>query len=413
MASLVIDPLGCAPIRSDMHADEFALEAHRIMFAAIVKVGDMPDAITLRAAAGDGWDTIGEGHETGDVFLARIMADVPTALNAQAYAQRVRDLAQRRALLDGLAGIAKNSYDTAQPIGDILGAAVSGMASRARRAPGRAEDGITATLMRFDAEIESEGNPLGVPFGLRDLDNILGGFEAQGLYTVAGRPGAGKSVFLAQAASKSAQLSHRTLFFSYEMSEQALRLRMAKAHANIPFRRNSAHTLNSDEQTRVRRAVFEIASWPLTIVYAGGGAGAIRARCEIESARAPLGMVVVDYLQIVPTSEAIQRSTRDRQIGEITGSLKQMAMSLEVPVLVGSQLNREAATQKPRLDNMRESGSIENDSDAVIALWVPDESQPQQVRCEILKSRNDGLGGVDFHFNAGAHVFKQSAKQGK
>jgi replicative DNA helicase len=191
------------------------------------------------------------------------------------------------------------------------------------------------------------------------------------------------------------------------MGEAECLTRMAKAHAGIGYAPGGEAQLSDADAARLRAAYADVASWPLTIRADVPRLSQIMADIERAAARGPLALAVVDYLQIVvPDTGKRDASTRDAELSAATRALKALAMRLRIPVLIGSQLNRQADGIRPSLAMLRESGGIESDADAVIALWTPDaENQPNVTEASVIKNRAGETGNAALYFDMPAHRF--------
>jgi replicative DNA helicase len=274
------------------------------------------------------------------------------------------------------------------------------------------QDVAMAALMAFDDRVERAGKLLGYSCGVSDLDGLTAGWQPTQLITIAGRPGSGKSVLLAQSSLRAALAGLHVMHFTLEMSAKETMIRLAKNHSLVGYSTGREHTLSAENKTKLRNALGTLSDLPLSI-RTTDSIGQIVAECEVERRRGKCDMVVLDYLQIAQIDGDTKgdAGTRDAELSKATRLLKRMAMRLEVPVLIGSQLNRQAEGVRPTLASLRESGGIEADSNVVIGLWQEDPNmQPNIVTASIIKNRDNGIGDVRLYFNKPAHRMADTEK---
>jgi replicative DNA helicase len=251
-----------------------------------------------------------------------------------------------------------------------------------------------------------KGEMTGVPSGFTDLDHLTFGFQRQEMIVLAARPSMGKTSFALNIA-EAATIPKRgqpfpTLIFSLEMSGSQLALRMlcSRARVNMVRLRNEVLSKDGDEQQKLLAAADEFSKAPLFIDDSSNmSIMQLRAKARRVHARAKLGMIIVDYLQLLSPTDS--RVPREQQVAEASRGLKALAKELDVPVVVLSQLNRssEKENRVPRLADLRESGSIEQDADVVLMLARPKDAPDEkfQVAAEsmeliVAKQRNGPVG---------------------
>jgi replicative DNA helicase len=256
-----------------------------------------------------------------------------------------------------------------------------------------------------------KGELTGVSSGFKDLDALMWGFQRQEMIILAARPSMGKTS-LALNIAEAAAMPKRgapaaTLFFSLEMSASQLALRMlcSRARVNMKLLRDGLLSKNGDEQNRLVEAADEFSKAPIFIDDSSAlSIMQLRAKARRTHARTPLGFIVVDYLQLLSPTDA--RMPREQQVAEASRGLKSLAKELDVPVLVLSQLNRSSEKENriPKLADLRESGSIEQDADVVLMLARPrDADEKFQVAADsaeliVAKQRNGPVGELRLTF---------------
>lgn len=406
LGAMLLTPAAAEIAANVVAAPDFYEVRHQWMFEAIAACDGNANEFTVaeRLRAMGRLDDVG-----GESYIAEVMQDTPPAIRARRYAEIVVDRAERRRILSALSEIAKATHNLERPVPEVYSAAVAQFAGAARSIAREHMDRqmiAERALVSFDERAEGDGRLLGWPTGVADLDRLTSGWQRNCLITVAGRPGSGKSVLLGQSALRAAAMGANVHFYTLEMSPEAVLIRMAKNHAQVGFSPHEVHKLDEDKRAKFRHAVAQISAMPL-FIHTTSAIQHIIAECEIESRRDNLNMVIVDYLQIAtPDVGRREASTRDVELSASTRALKQMAQRLGVPVLMGSQLNRQADGVKPTMAMLRESGGIENDSDVIVMLWTPDpEGQPNIVEASIAKNREDQTGDVKMFFAKPMHRF--------
>lgn len=414
LGAMLISPPAARQVCSMLRTEDFYDHRHQWVFEAISGCEGEADELTvcerLRAAGRMG--EVGEGY-IEELVTGTPMSNYPTRISQ--YAQVVADRAERRRLIDACSDIARTVFDTGSPLAAIYGTAMQRFSESARiigRQTETMQDVAMAALMAFDDRVERAGKLLGYPCGVNDLDALTAGWQATQLITIAGRPGSGKSVLLAQSSLRAALAGLHTLHFTLEMSAKETMIRLAKNHSLVGYSTGKEHTLSDENKTKLRRSLAQLSELPLSI-RTTDSIGQIVAECEIEKRRGKCDMVVIDYLQIAQIDGDTKgdAGTRDAELSKATRLLKRMAMRLEVPVLIGSQLNRQAEGVRPTLSSLRESGGIEADSNVVIGLWQEDPNmQPNIVTASVIKNRDNGIGDVRLFFNKPAHRMADTEK---
>ena len=238
-----------------------------------------------------------------------------------------------------------------------------------------------------------------VPTGLTDYDKSLkrGGFGPRQLVTIGARPGKGKTTFALNCAAHCAKnLKRHALIFSLEMDTSELLAKLASSHSGMPLRHFEDNVQNAKQAKRFSEAVHEVSKWPLIIKDDAYNLNLILAISRNEARRKDVGVIIVDYCQLIKVSE--QRKPREQQIAEISRELKLLAKSLKVPVILLCQLNRESEKEDraPRMSDLRESGAIEQDSDSITFLYnlQEDEEHPNMIRW-IRPKQRAGMAGCE------------------
>ncbi len=351
----------------------------------------------------------------GYAFLSQISGRIPTTAQSGYFIEKVREQALLREIIRSATSAVEDCYNFSGGIDEfvdqvetkIFGVTqnrVSESAKQMREPTREAMNVITKMMMK-------KGELTGVSSGFKDLDAMMYGFQRQEMIILAARPSMGKTS-LALNFAEAAALPKKgppaaVLIFSLEMgaSQLALRMLCARARVNMKLLRDGLLSKNGEEQTRLLQAADDFSKAPIFIDDSSSiSIMQLRAKARRIHSRTPLGFIMVDYLQLLsPTDPKVPR---EQQVAEASRGLKAIAKELDVPVLVLSQLNRssEKDNRTPKLSDLRESGSIEQDADVVLMLARPrDADEKFQVAADsaeliVAKQRNGPVGELKLTF---------------
>lgn len=255
---------------------------------------------------------------------------------------------------------------------------------------------------------------LGVTSGIAGIDFKLKGFKGSELTLVAARPSVGKTAFSLHCM-KAAAVDQRvpTLYISIEMSASSLMTRMMQAMSGVPIGAIDDNMVTENQQKALDDAETKLRIAPFWIDEAPSPSIAqIRARARRLKASNGLGLVIIDYLQLIRARDS--RIPREQQVAEMSNSLKGLAKELDIPILLLCQLNRQSEIngRAPKLSDLRESGQLEQDCDVCLMLWKPDEEEPNRIECTIQKNRNGQVGGTPLNFQKDTQRFVKYVEEG-
>lgn len=406
LGAMMLEPEAIAAAASVVRVDDFYKPAHAHIFDAIHALyasGQAVDPVTVadELRRNGLLDVVG-GHSA----LVDIMASTPATTNAPGYARIIEEHALLRRLI-GVAGeVAELGYSMPEDVTKALDRAESMIYDVNQRrvvdTTSKIEDLLGQNLDRLE-QLYSRGDAItGVPTGYVDLDELLSGLQPSNLVVVGARPSMGKTSFaLGMAAYVAMQANQPVLLFSLEMGSLELSQRLLCAESRVDSGRVRTGRLAEDDWSRVSQAIGRLASAPIWIddnpnlTVMEIRAKARRLRSQVGS----LGMVVVDYLQLMTGRGTAEN--RQVEVSEISRGLKILARELECPVVALSQLSRGLemrADKRPMLADLRESGSIEQDSDVVIFIYrdeVYSTDSPDRGQAEIIVSKHrNGPTGV-------------------
>lgn len=354
----------------------------------------------------------------GTPYITELTDSVPAATNIRYYADLVSKKELLRSIIEAGNDISELGFkEDTEDVFDTLNEAEKRMMSISNPSRGKAYASLKDTLPeaweRLEKLHESKGEIRGVPTGFASLDAYLSGLQKSDLIILAARPSMGKTTLALdiarQAASKN---SIPTVIFSLEMSAQQLVDRMLAAESRVnAWNLRTGNLKTESEFTKIRDSLDLLSKAPIFIDdQAGNSIGKMRSVCRRIQTEHGIGLIVVDYLQLMSTSKNYDSMVN--QVTEISRSLKALAKEFDVPVLALSQLSRavESRGGRPRLSDLRDSGSIEQDADVVMFIHREDKGKDESEKtniAEILieKHRNGPVGKVDLYFDEKTTTF--------
>jgi replicative DNA helicase len=426
---------GEAVTRAVEHLNEsmFYREANRRLYRAMVRLyerGDVIDVITVSEEL----KKTGEMESSGGFdYLAALVDAVPTAANVEYHARIVRDKALLRRLVEQATQIIRDVYDQGERGVDELLDQAEARIFQVAESHKRAgfvwiKEILWSAFEHIERLQESASGITGVPSGFADLDRMTTGLQKGDLVIVAARPSMGKTSWILNVAANAA-IGHNipVALFSLEMSSEQLVQRLLCAEGRIDAQKLRRGRLSQEEHQRLAAAAGHLNTAPVWIDDSPGSnvleirAKARRLQSELRTDAKDLGLVIVDYLQLM--SASTRSENRVQEVSEISRGLKALARELEVPVVALSQLSRgpEQRTDKhPMLSDLRESGSIEQDADLVMFLYRPEYYAPAEKREElegkaeliVSKQRNGPTGVVELFFQKAYTRFDSVARSG-
>lgn len=392
--------------------EAFYKSAHKTIFAAITELfaRDEPvDLVTLteRLKSKNQLDSAG-----GAVYLAKIVDTAPVPANAVHYARIIRDKALLRNLISTANDIVQKCYDDSGSTDDVVDFAEGALFDIADQKQKQNFYPISGIIeSNIDALEARQGNKSlisGVPSGFKKLDQLTSGFQASDLIIMAARPGMGKTALALNIARHAAVESDSPVaLFSLEMSKEQLSLRLLCSEARIDSARVRDGFFNDDDWYSLTNAAGVLSSAPIYIDDSPELTSLdIKTKTRRLKREKGVGMIIVDYLQLMRPRKAYER--RELEISEMSRTLKGLAKELDIPVIALSQLNRrleERSDKRPQLSDLRESGALEQDADLVIFIYRDDvyntdENNPNKNLAEIhlAKQRNGPTGTCSLVF---------------
>jgi replicative DNA helicase len=421
-----------------LSADDFYRDAHRRIYQAMADLSDRSqpvDAITLT----DALRSRGVLEQTGGpAYIAELAAIVPTAANVGHYARIVREKSVLRNLASVATDIASSAFEAPPNVDEFLDTAehrIFEISERRVRASFVGMPELTReSIGLLERMYERREIVTGVPTGFVDFDRLTAGLQPGELVIIAARPSVGKTALamnIAAYAALEADPPVGVAFFSLEMSKEQLGLRFLCAEARVNSARARQGFFNNEEMTRFVEAAGRLHDAKIFVDDSSDTSPIVlKAKCRrLKRERSSnLGLIVVDYLQLMRSSMR-QSESREKEIAEISRSLKALAKELKVPVIALSQLNRQVEgrpNRRPLLADLRESGAIEQDADVIAFIYrddmynKTDSKEPGVAEIIIAKQRNGPTDTIRLaylaeytrfeSYTADAAVFEESGR---
>jgi replicative DNA helicase len=393
-----------------LRPEDFYKTAHQRIFKTMLDLyekGEPVDLVTVTAELQDHklLEEIG-----GVSYLTDLARSVPTAANIEYYARIVEEKALLRRLIRTATKIANDGYSREDEVGEIIADAERYILElgQNRNSGGftSIRDVLMETYERIELLSQRRGEVTGIPSGYPDLDKMTSGFQRSDLIILAARPSVGKTAFALNVAQNVAARAGETVaIFSLEMAASQLVQRMICAEGNLDASKMRTGWLEEDDWQKLTMAIGTLAKAPIYIDDTPGvTVQDIRAKCRRLQAERGLGMILIDYLQLIHGRG--RGENRQQEVSEISRTLKGIARELNVPVIALSQLSRsveQRQDKRPMMSDIRESGSIEQDADIVAFLYRDDyydrETENKNViEIIIAKQRNGPTGTVELAF---------------
>lgn len=385
-----------------LRPDDFFRQAHTRIFAQMIALHQKAEPVDLTTLA-ERLTALGQLEEVGGRgYLSALVDGMPRSVNVAHYAGIVRRYARLRRVIQAGHEMAASGYDAEEDAAAIIDRAEQTLYGLTQDAPAAGfislADLMPKVLAQIEAWHQAKHGVTGVPSGFGALDTLTRGFQPGNLVILGARPGLGKSTLALNIAQHVAGLGQPVGFFSLEMSNEELAVRAVTAEARVDGYRLQRGWIRSEQEwARLSKAYDRLARLPLYIDESPFvSALDIRSRARRLKSKVGLALLIVDYTQLMISHE--RRDNRALEIASVTRALKALAKDLAIPVIGLSQLNRSVEDRdggRPRLSDLRESGSLEQDSDLVLFIHR-DEALVEQQLAEIIvaKQRNGPTGSV-------------------
>jgi len=404
LGAVIFDNECISEILETLRIDDFYLEPHKKIFEAVLNLSNSAkpvDLITLKSQLGSVFDSVG-----GVEYLTRISLMVSTTANLNHYIKIIKDKSVLRRLIKAATDINDIAYSGEQEVGIVLNTAESKMfdvlQARTTQDLVPIKEILKSNLELLEERIKNKNKITGVPTGFTELDKRTSGLQPSDLILIAARPGMGKTSFALNIAANAA-IRHNipVAIFSLEMSKEQLSSRILCSESYISSEKMRVGDLGAEELPKLAQTVEMLSKAPIYIDdTAGITMSEIRSKCRRLKLKNQLGLIIVDYLQLMMGSG---KESRQQDVADNSRMLKILAKELNVPVITLSQLSRAPEQRQdhhPVLSDLRESGSIEQDADIVMFLYREDKYNPETdkkniAECNIAKFRNGATDKVE------------------
>lgn len=414
LGALLIDTDAIVKVADIIRTEDFYETKHQKIYAGIKKLYESHTPIDVLTLT-DQLRNSNQLEEIGGAqYLTELTNYVPTAAHSAQYAEIVASKALRRRLIKASQDITNFGYDEDQSLQNLIEQAEARLFEVSQQHVKQdivsMEQILVESFDRLDELHKDKGTIRGVPTGYRDLDNVLAGFQKSDLFILAARPSMGKTAMVLNLAHNVAtKAGLPVLIFSLEMSKEQLVDRILSKESGVDAWDLRTGNLTDEDFEKIGQAMGTLSEAPIYIDDSPGiTVSDLRTKARREAHLRPLGLIIVDYLQLMSGGSKFGGDgNRVQEISEISRGLKSIARELNVPLIALSQLSRSVESrnpQIPQLSDLRESGSIEQDADVVAFLYREDYYNPDTDRKNILsfmikKHRNGPTRDVELYFD--------------
>lgn len=425
LGAILIDSDAIVKIADVINPQDFYDDRHHKIYQAITQLYEKHSPIDVLTLS-DQLKGMGALEMVGGAgYLTELTNFVPTAAHVEQYAEIVSQKSLRRRLIKASQDILGYGYDEARGFKELIEEAESRLFEVSQRHIKQdvisLETILAESFDRLDDLHKDKNKIRGVPTGYKDIDDKLAGLQASDLLILAARPSMGKTAFALNLAHNVALSGHAVLIFSLEMSKEQLVDRLLSMESGVDAWALRTGNLTDSDFEKIGQAMGTLSEAKIFIDDTPGiTVSDLRTKARREAHRNPIGLVIVDYLQLMSGGSRFGgEGNRVQEISEISRGLKGIARELKVPVLSLSQLSRSVESrspQIPQLSDLRESGSIEQDADVVAFIYREDYYNPETERKNITdilikKHRNGPTGTVELHFDREKQRFRSLDKR--
>ena len=420
LGAVMINPETYYEVAQFLQAEDFYIHRNQWIWQAFVHLNERRQAIDFLTVSEE-LDQRGQlGEVGGPAYLTSLINNVPTSLHAAAYGHLVEEAAIRRRMISAANAIAKVAYQEEIGVDAAMDEAEKSIFGVSERRLNTTLRPIRSVLSEYYERIDRLSHQtdeiMGVPTGFIDLDRLLSGLQSSDLLIIAGRPGQGKTAFIMSAARNAAMRKKHVAVFSLEMSNEQLVQRLISQETGIDSQRLRTGKLNADEWPLFAHSIEVLAD---TFIYLDDTPAItplqLRTKCRRLHMEFNLDLIVIDYIQLM--ASGMRSENRVQEVSYISRQLKVLAKELNVPVLAAAQLSRaveQRGDKRPILSDLRESGSLEQDSDVVMFIYRPDTYEQEGsltnvTEIIVAKHRNGPVGSVQLIFRPQLAKFENAA----
>ncbi|WP_078378459.1 replicative DNA helicase [Sutcliffiella halmapala] len=412
LGAIFLEPSALTTASELVLPDDFYRAAHQKIFDCMLNLSDRGEPVDLVTVTSELANQKILEEVGGVSYLSDLAGSVPTAANIEYYAKIVEEKSILRRLIRTATNIAQDGYSREDEVAGLLNEAEKQILEVSQRKNSGVFQNIKDVLVKTYDNIETlhnrKGEITGIETGFTELDRMTAGFQRNDLIIIAARPSVGKTAFALNIAQNVATKARENVaIFSLEMGAEQLVMRMLCAEGNINAQNLRTGQLTAEDWSKLTMAMGSLSNAGIYIDDTPGiRVSEIRSKCRRLRQESGLGMILIDYLQLIQGSGRNGGENRQQEVSEISRSLKALARELQVPVIALSQLSRgveQRQDKRPMMSDIRESGSIEQDADIVGFLYRDDyydkESENKNIIEIILaKQRNGPVGTVSLAF---------------
>lgn len=422
LGSILLNPEALFEVLPFLKAEDFFLVRHGWIWEAMNSLHERRDPIDYLTVVSELEQTDRLSEVGGAAYILSLINKTPSALNVEGYGHIVERMALRRRLIDAAQQVARVAHSDETDIDEVINKAEQAIFEVTERRLAHdlvpVKDVVSEYFDHVSFMARHQEMVMGVPTGFIDLDRMLGGMQNSDLLIIAARPGMGKSSMLNSIVMNTARLDQRVALFSLEMSNEQLVQRFVSALTRIPSHKLREGKLDEKDWAEFVKATEEISRLPIHMDDTPAlSTQELRSKARRLHLELGLDLIVVDYLQLMTTP--FRSENRVQEISYISRSLKQIARELNVPLMAAAQLSRaveQRTDKRPQLSDLRESGSIEQDSDVVMfiyrdAYYDADSPEGNRTEIQIAKHRNGPTGVVDLIFIPELTQFQNAASR--
>src|SRR5688572_13013321 len=427
LGAVLIDADALVKIADIIQADDFFDPRHKHIYNAVITLYEKRSPIDVLTLADELKNNGLLDMVGGPSYLTELTNFVPTAAHVEQYAEIVAQKALRRRLIKASQLMTNLGFDESKALRELIEEAETTLFEVSQKHVKQSVVSLEAILSEsFDRldDLHKDKNKLrGVPTGFKDMDNILAGLQPSDLFILAARPSMGKTAFSLNLAHNIAVAGHAVLMFSLEMSKEQLVDRLLAMESGVDAWALRTGNLTDTDFEKIGQAMGTLSEAKMFIDDTPGiTVSDLRTKARREAHRQPLGLIIVDYLQLMSGGSKFGGSdNRVQEISEISRGLKGIARELNVPVIALSQLSRSVESrtpQIPQLSDLRESGSIEQDADVVAFIYREEYYNPETENKNVAtilikKHRNGPTDNVDLYFERDKQRFSSLDRKHK
>ena len=414
LGAILIDNTALELIDQQLTGVEFYRPAHRQLFEAMVRLLERQVAVDFTTLK-DELERTGELAAVGGPSYIAVLTDgVPRSVNVKHYAAIVREKYRLRQVIDAGNRIVTQAYAAEDPADTIVAAADKAILDLHLQRPAghvKAKDLIPGLVADMEWRYDHQGQVTGIPTGFASVDKLTMGWQRSDMNVLAARPSMGKTTWLLNTAIAASEAGKRVVIFSLEMRVQHLRDRLLAVLSGVELTRIQNGCIGAMDYKKIAAGLERLSNLELLIDdRPGQNLRQIRGACRRIKAEAGLDLVVIDYVQLMPGTLEGRGVTRYAEVSDISTRTKnEISGDLDVATFLVSQLNRGADSRndpRPQLSDLRESGRLEEDADAVMFLYRPNHLASGTTELIVAKQRNGAAGTVNLTFDRDTQTFR-------